>query len=67
MNEPLCPDCSCNAASALSFKTNDGRFAAAVQCHVCGYEKPTKVAFDDEQTAREAATREWFEATSKVL
>jgi hypothetical protein len=46
----------------LCNQTDDGRFAAVVQCHACGYEKPTSAGFEDEQTAREAATREWFEA-----
>lgn len=60
MDEHLCPHCSCDAASLLGFKTDDGRFVAAIQCHVCGYEKPTHEGFEDEQAAREAAKREWF-------
>lgn len=62
MDTRLCPQCSCDAASVLSSRTDDGRYVAAVQCHVCGYEKPTSTGFDDEQAAREAAKREWFEA-----
>jgi hypothetical protein len=58
----LCPQCSCNAASILSFTTYDGRYAAAVQCHVCGYEELTSRGFEDERAAREAATRQWFNA-----
>jgi Zn ribbon nucleic-acid-binding protein len=61
MDDQFCPQCSCDAASILSFKTDDGRFVAAVQCHVCGYEKPTYEGFEDEQAAREAAKREWFQ------
>jgi hypothetical protein len=62
MDDHLCPRCSCDAASVLCFRTDDGRFAAAVQCHVCGYEKPTTEGFEDEQAAREAAKREWVQA-----
>jgi transcription elongation factor Elf1 len=61
MDYRLCPHCSCNAASILSFRTDDGRFAATVQCHVCGYEKPTSEGFEDEQAAREAARLKWFQ------
>jgi ketosteroid isomerase-like protein len=59
MERHLCPQCACDAASVLSFRTDDGRFVAAVQCHVCGYEKPTTEGFEDEQAACEAAKREW--------
>jgi hypothetical protein len=62
MGQRFCPQCSCDAASVLSFPTNDGGFAAAVQSHVCGFEKPTDHGFEDEQTAREAANA-WFEGT----
>ena len=62
MDDHLCPRCSCDAASVLCYRTDDGRFAAAIQCHVCGYEKPTTEGFEDEQAAREAAQREWFQA-----
>ncbi len=61
MGQRLCPQCSCAAASVLSFATSDRCFAAAVQCHVCGFEKPTDRDFEDEQTAREAATHAWLE------
>jgi Zn ribbon nucleic-acid-binding protein len=60
MDHRLCPQCSCDAASVLSFTREDGRFDAAVQCHVCGYEKPADGSYEDEQAAKEAATREWF-------
>ena len=66
MGQRLCPQCSCDAASVLSFATNDGGFAAAVQCHVCGYEKPTDRDFEDEQAAREAATDAWLEGTDPI-
>ena len=62
MDDHLCPQCSCDAASVLSFRTGDGRFAATVQCHVCGYEKPRSEGFEDEQAACEAAKREWLQA-----
>ena len=55
MGQRFCPQCSCDAASVLSFATGDLCFTAAVQCHVCGFEKPTDHGFEDEQTAREAA------------
>ena len=61
MGQRFCPQCSCDAASVLSFATDDGGFTAAVQCHVCGFEKPTERGFADEQTAREAATQAWLE------
>jgi uncharacterized Zn finger protein len=63
MGQRFCPQCSCDAASVLSFATHDGAFAATVQCHVCGFEKPTKRGFEDEQTAREAAIQDWLEGT----
>jgi hypothetical protein len=66
MDQRFCPQCSCDAASVLSFPTNDGGFAAAVQCHVCGFEKPTEGGFEDEQTAREAATYAWLEGTEPL-
>ena len=65
MGQRLCPQCSCDAASVLSFATNDGCFAA-VQCHVCGFEQPTYRGFEDEQTAREAATHAWLEGTEPL-
>ena len=66
MDDHLCPHCSCDAASVLSFRTADGRFAA-IQCHVCGYERPTHGEFEDEQAAREAAKREWFQTARQTL
>jgi hypothetical protein len=66
MGQRFCPQCSCDAASVLSFATDDGCFAAAVQCHVCGFEKPTDRDFHDEQTAREAAIHDWIEDTSPL-
>jgi rubredoxin len=63
MGQRFCPQCSCDAASVLSFATDDLNFAAAVQCHVCGFEQPTDRGFEDEQTAREAAIHAWFEGT----
>jgi hypothetical protein len=66
MGQRFCPQCSCDAASVLSFATDDGCFAAAVQCHVCGFEKPTDRGFEDEQTAREAATQAWLEGTEPL-
>jgi hypothetical protein len=63
MSQRFCPQCSCDAASILSFATHDGGFTAAVQCHVCGFEQPTDCGFKDEQTAREAAIHAWFEGT----
>jgi hypothetical protein len=66
MGQRFCPQCSCDAASILSFATNDGGFAAAVQCHVCGFEKPTDRDFEDKQTAREAATLAWLEGTEPL-
>ncbi|MBB3019517.1 rubredoxin [Microvirga lupini] len=67
MSQRFCPQCSSDAASVLSFVTDDGGFAAAVQCHVCGFEKPTDRGFEDEQTAREAATHAWFDGTDLLL
>jgi hypothetical protein len=66
MGQRFCPQCSCDAASVLSFPTNDGCFAAAVQCHVCGFEKTTDRDFQDEQTAREAAIHDWTEDTGPL-
>ena len=63
MDQRFCPQCSCDAASVLSFPTNGGSFAAAVQCHVCGFEQPTDRDFKDEQTAREAAIHDWLDGT----
>jgi hypothetical protein len=57
MVQTLCPKCSCDAASILSCAKEDGCFTASVQCHVCGFEKGTDQGFQDEQTAREAATQ----------
>ena len=50
----------------LSFATNDGCFAAAVQCHVCHFEPPTERGFEDKQTAREAATHAWLDGTEPL-
>jgi hypothetical protein len=61
MGQRFCPQCSCDAASVLSFAMGNGAFTAAVQCHVCGFEQPTDRDFEDEQTAREAATCAWLE------
>jgi hypothetical protein len=61
MGQRFCPQCSCDAASVLSFATDDGGFTATVQCHVCGFEQPTDRGFKDEQTAREAATHAWLD------
>ena len=66
MTQAFCPKCSCDAASVLSYVTNDGCFAAAVQCHVCGFEKSTDQDFGDERTAREAATQAWLEGSETV-
>jgi hypothetical protein len=66
MDQRFCPQCSCDAASVLSFATTDGGFAAAVQCHVCGFEKPTDRVFEDEQTAREAAIHGWLDGSEPV-
>jgi hypothetical protein len=66
MGQRLCPQCSCDAASVLSFATSDGGFAAAVQCHVCGFEKPTERGFEDEQAAREAAINDWLDGTESL-
>lgn len=66
MGQRLCPQCSCDAASVLSFARNDGCFAAAVQCHVCGFEKPTDRGFEDEQAAREAAIHDWLDGTESL-
>ena len=63
MGQRFCLQCSCDAASVLSFTTDDLNFAAPVQCHVCGFEQPTDRGFEDEQTAREAAIHAWFEGT----
>ena len=55
--------CGGNRGVVVSaWETDDGRFAATIQCYVCGYEKPTTEGFEDEQTTREAAHREWFQA-----
>ena len=61
MGQRLCSQCSCDAASVLSFAASDGGFAAAVQCHVCGFEKTTERGFEDEQAAREAAINDWLD------
>jgi uncharacterized Zn finger protein len=66
MGQRFCPQCSCDAASVLSFATDDGGFAAAVQCHVCGFEPPTKHSFEDEQTARKAAIHDWLDGTEPL-
>jgi hypothetical protein len=66
MGQRFCPQCSCDAASVLSFATSDGGFTAAVQCHVCGFEKPADRDFEDEQAAREAATHAWFEGAEAL-
>ncbi len=66
MGQRFCPQCSCDAASVLSFATDDGGFTAAVQCHVCGFEQPTKRGFKDEQTAREAAIHDWLDETEPL-
>jgi hypothetical protein len=66
MGKKFCPQCSCDAASVLSFATGDGYFTAAVQCHVCGLEQPTDRDFEDEQAAREAATDAWLEGTDSI-
>ena len=63
MVQTLCPKCSCDAASILSVATDDGFFTASVQCHVCGFEKCTDQGFQDERTAREAATQSWGDGT----
>ncbi|ANY84671.1 hypothetical protein BB934_41665 (plasmid) [Microvirga ossetica] len=63
MGQTFCPQCSCGAASVLSFATHDRGFTAAVQCHVCGFEKRTDRGFEDEQAAREAAIHDWIEGT----
>lgn len=67
MSQRFCPQCSSDAASVLSFVTDEGGFTAAVQCHVCGFEKPTDRDFEDEQTAREAVTHAWFDGTDLLL
>jgi hypothetical protein len=66
MGQRFGPQCSCDAASVLSFATGDLGFTAAVQCHVCRFEKPTDPGFDDEQTAREAAIHAWFEGAEPL-
>jgi hypothetical protein len=66
MGQRFCPQCSCDAASVLSFATHHGWFAAAVQCHVCGFEKPTDRGFEDEQAAREAAIHDWLEGAEPL-
>jgi len=66
MGQTFCPQCCCDAASVLSFATDDGCFAAAVQCHVCGLETVANGDFQDEQTAREAATHAWLEGTEPL-
>jgi hypothetical protein len=63
MGQTFCPQCSCDAASVLSFATSNGCFAAAVQCHVCGFETITDEDFQDERAACEAATHAWLEGT----
>ena len=65
MSQRFCLQCSCDAASVLSFATNDGCFAA-VQCHVCGFEQLTDRGFVDEQTAWEVATHAWWEGTEPL-
>jgi hypothetical protein len=65
MGQRFCPQCSCDAASVLSFATQDGGFAA-VQCHVCGFERPTDRGFKDEQAAREAAIHDWLEGSETL-
>jgi hypothetical protein len=65
-SQRLCPRCSCDAASVLSFVTDDGGFAAAVRCHVCSFGQLTDLGFEDEQTARAAATHGWFEGTDPL-
>jgi Zn ribbon nucleic-acid-binding protein len=65
MVQAFCPKCSCDAASVLSFATEDGCFTASVQCHVCGFEKNTD-SFLDEQTAREAATLSWVSGSDPI-
>jgi hypothetical protein len=45
---------------------DDGCFAATVQCHVCGLEQPTAHGFENEHTAREAATQAWLERTEPM-
>jgi hypothetical protein len=66
MGQRVCPQCSCDAASVLSFATDEGDFTAAVQCHVCGFEQPADRDFKDEQTAREAAIHAWIEDTDPL-
>jgi hypothetical protein len=66
MVQTLCPKCSCDAASVLSYPTNDGCFTASVQCHVCGFEKSADQGFPDERTAREAATQSWLDQSEPI-
>ena len=66
MVQTLCPKCSCDAASVLSVVKEDGCFTASVQCHVCGFEKGSDQGFQDEQTAREAATLFWVDGTEPI-
>lgn len=66
MVQTLCPKCSCDAASVLSFAKEDGCFTASIQCHVCGFEKGTGQGFQDEQTARAAATRSWADGMEPI-
>ena len=66
MVQAFCPKCSCDAASVLSFATEDGCFTASVQCHVCGFEKNTDQGFQDEQTACEAATQSWMDGADTL-
>ena len=66
MGQRSCPQCSCDAASVLSFATHNGSFAAVVQCHVCGFETITDHDFQDERAAREAATHAWLAGTESL-
>ncbi len=66
MVQTLCPKCSSDAASVMSFATEDGCFTASVQCHVCGFEKGTDQDFRDEQTACDAATHSWAHGTDPI-
>jgi uncharacterized Zn finger protein len=66
MGQRSCPQCSCDAASVLSFATHNGSFAAVVQCHVCGFETITDHDFQDERAAREAATHAWVAGTESL-
>ena len=66
MGQRSCPQCSCDAASVLSFATHNGSFAAVVQCHVCGFETITDHDFQDERAAREAAPPAWLAGTESL-